>query len=183
MAAPLDLSATQARVSTAFKTLYVVIWFESDYNHSSSLDNGEFQHCVFHSQEDAERSVRERFKDIPALTTEFLGDVFLYPSGDDGEFDVFEIFLPVNHRLSQFFAKGAESVSFSKDPDTQEGKTLKREVMCALDSSLCRRMSLSMPNLSPKPVHPQRSRFAWGVPDGSDDKGASITTIDFSKEL
>jgi len=170
-------AAASSPVTTlaATKVAYVIYWFKYEYEAGWGVDNEEFEHSIFASEEDARESVLNQFSDGASLSG--AGGAFIYPSGPDDTFDVFEIHLPANHRVFEIFGNGYRCTNFGKHPATAEGQMIRKDVTHALDSKSCRKISVPLIGLRPKPMNKERPTLLYSSARDS-GPSASVTKLE-----
>ena len=129
--------------------LYVVRWMSREFEPGWGVDNTE-EFCTLHkTMESAERQVEERFKDRRSLIG--AGDYFLYPTGPDHTYHVYEIPVVAGHKI--FDLIDSDGLNISRMPKDENVAEFRKQLIIRMQDEQAIIHTVSFQGLAPKPMH------------------------------
>jgi hypothetical protein len=131
------------------KSVFVVRWNEHE-NDDGWINDREYRLSVFSSMEDAQKEVEDHFEIIGTNTLWGAGD-FVYPSGPDNAYHVFEIFPPKGYPLYAFLEEYG-SVGIPRYPVHNAWESIRKDVTMAMQNPDHKPTVVPFVGLEPKPI-------------------------------
>lgn len=131
------------------RRLYVIRWMEHEYEAGWGENDQECDLSVYSSRENAHQAVENQFQDGRSLSR--AGDYFIYPSGPDDAYNLFEIYLPQDHRLFRIL-KTHSIVTIPRIPIEEDWRSIRREIILEMQNPISTMTVVPFVGLKPKPI-------------------------------